>query len=79
MSSEPNKRFLKSSAGNVLLAVVLLVVFQVILHNDFWNWTDPKIYFGWLPSNVLYRIVMVGIVIPITMHIVTKISWPIPK
>lgn len=79
MSNEPNKKFLKSSAGNVVLALGLVLLFQIILHNDFWNWTDPKIYFGWLPSNLLYRIFIVGLVVPVTMHIVSKISWPTPK
>lgn len=75
-----NKDFLRSSSGNVVAAIISIIIIQFILHYDFWNWTNnPNFYFGWMTRELLYRVIVIIFGIPLVMTFIQKITWSVPK
>lgn len=57
------------------LVIWILVGALVILHQDFWLWHDSEIYFGFIPSGLLYHI-GVSIVASIVWLLACTTAWP---
>lgn len=77
--SKNKRNYFNSSSGSVVLALIALAVVQFGLHNDFWNWGEQNFYFGWVTGELLYRLLVTVLVIPLIHTIIQKISWPTPK
>lgn len=73
------KRVLFSSMGSFWFAVFVMLFVQFVLHNDFWNWGEQNIYFGWMPGEFLYRFLMTVVGVPVIHTVLQKITWPVPK
>ncbi len=71
------KGYFKSSKGSLVLSLIITVI-AMILHLDVWNWGKGVFYFGWIPQEFLYRTILIGVIVPLTSYIVTRISWPVP-
>ncbi len=56
---------------------VFIVVFIVlaILHQDFWNWDNPKLVFGFMPIGLAYH-ALYSLVAVAFWAIVMKFAWP---
>lgn len=35
--------------------VYVLIALLFVLHQDFWFWDDPRLYFGFMPVGLLYH------------------------
>jgi len=53
----------------------LLVVAVYVLHQDFWNWHDKTLVFGFLPIGLAYHAVYC-VAASITLAILVKFAWP---
>jgi hypothetical protein len=56
-----------------LLAAVVTAV--LILHQDWWLWTDKTLVFGFLPSGLAYHAVYC-LVATATMWLLVRYAWP---
>ena len=56
-------------------ALALLVVVVIALHQDFWNWTDKTLVFGFLPIGLVYH-ACYAVAAAITMAILVRFAWP---
>lgn len=56
----------------LLTAWVILVL---ILHQDFWNWTNKTLVFGLLPAGLAYH-AGYSITAALTMAILVRFVWP---
>jgi len=57
------------------LLLVLLVVGVYVLHQDFWNWTNKELVFGFLPVGLAYH-AGYSVLAAITMALLVKFAWP---
>lgn len=55
--------------------LVLLVLGMVVLHQDFWQWTDKRLVFGFLPVGLAYHAAY-SIAAAILMALVVHFAWP---
>ncbi|GAB4466974.1 MAG: hypothetical protein OHK0029_38630 [Armatimonadaceae bacterium] len=55
--------------------IVALVVAVLLLHQDFWNWTDKTLIFGVLPVGLAYH-AGYSILASVTMALLVKFLWP---
>jgi len=53
------------------LGVILLIV----LRQDFWNWDDNSLYFGFLPVGLAYQM-LISIGATILPALACKYAWP---
>lgn len=56
----------------LLTAVVVAVL---ILHQDFWLWTDKTLVFGFLPIGLAYHAAY-SLVAAFTMWLLVRFAWP---
>lgn len=56
----------------LLTAVVVAVL---ILHQDFWLWTDKTLVFGFLPIGLAYH-ALYSLVAALTMWLLVRYAWP---
>lgn len=56
-----------------LLTTVVVVV--LVLHQDFWLWTDKTLVFGFLPIGLAYHAVY-ALVAALTMWLLVRFAWP---
>ncbi len=54
-------------------AVVFIVL--AILHQDFWNWADTSLVFGFVPVGLAYH-AGYSIAAAIFWFLVSKFAWP---
>ncbi|PQO43133.1 DUF3311 domain-containing protein [Blastopirellula marina] len=52
-----------------------LVVVLIILHQDFWNWDNADLVFGFLPVTLLYQ-VCISLGAGITWFLAVQFAWP---
>ncbi len=62
-------KFLKSALLTLLVAVVY------VLHQDFWNWKQATLVFGFLPIGLAYHAAY-SVLAAITMAVLVKFAWP---
>ncbi len=57
--------------------LVFLIVFVVlaILHQDFWNWDNKNLVFGFMPVGLAYH-ALYSLVAASFWAIVMKVAWP---
>ncbi len=57
---------------------VFVVVFIVlaILHQDFWNWDNANLVFGFMPVGLAYH-ALYSIVAAVFWGLVVKFAWPV--
>jgi Protein of unknown function (DUF3311) len=53
----------------------LLIVAVYILHQDYWNWKNADLVFGFLPIGLAYH-VGYSVLAAIMMAILVKFAWP---
>jgi hypothetical protein len=58
---------------NWLLALMVLIV--ALLHQDFWQWTDKTLVFGFLPVGFAYHIAY-AFLAALTMWMLVCFAWP---
>lgn len=56
----------------LLTAVVVAVL---VLHQDFWLWTDKTLVFGFLPIGLAYHAAY-SLVAAFTMWLLVRFAWP---
>jgi hypothetical protein len=56
-------------------ALILLVIVVMLLHQDFWNWKDRTLVFGFLPVGLAYH-AGYAIVASLTMALLVRYLWP---
>jgi hypothetical protein len=56
-----------------LLALVVLIV--LLLHQDFWLWTNKTLVFGFLPIGLAYHIAY-SVLAALTMWLLVRLAWP---
>ena len=40
---------------NMKYVVALLIVLLLVLHQDYWNWSDATLWFGFLPHSLAWH------------------------
>jgi hypothetical protein len=55
--------------------IPLLIVLVMVLHQDFWNWTDKTLVFGFLPIGLAYH-AGYSLVAAATMALLVRFLWP---
>jgi hypothetical protein len=55
--------------------VFLLVLVVIILHQDFWFWTNKTLVFDFLPIGLVYH-GLYTVLAAVTMWILVKVAWP---
>ncbi|MCA9424429.1 MAG: hypothetical protein KC994_05115 [Candidatus Omnitrophica bacterium] len=56
-----------------LVAVAGIVLF--LLHQDFWNWNNRDLWFGFLPAGLGYHAIY-SVVAALFWYLVSKFAWP---
>jgi len=56
-----------------LLTTVVIVV--LLLHQDFWLWTNKTLVFGFLPIGLAYH-ALYSLVAAFTMWLLVRFAWP---
>lgn len=57
-----------------VIATVLIVAL-IALHQDFWNWTDKTLVFGFLPKGLAYHAGF-SLVASAAMALLVRFFWP---
>jgi hypothetical protein len=57
------------------LVIVLLATLLLILHQDYWFWTNKTLVFGILPIGLFWHI-CISIAAVLTWALATRIAWP---
>lgn len=52
-----------------------LIILLLIVRNDFWNWDDPTLVFGFLPVGLLYH-AGVSVAAAVLWYLATIFCWP---
>ncbi len=52
-----------------------LVVLLLVLHQDNWNWNNPKLVFGFVPIGLLYH-VAISLAAAAVWYLATLFAWP---
>ncbi len=52
-----------------------LVILLIILHQDFWYWTDDSVVFEFIPIGLFYH-AMISIGAGVTWYLATIYAWP---
>jgi len=55
--------------------LTLLVIVLYVLHQDFWNWSDRSLVFGFLPVGLAYHAVFC-IAAACMMALLVRFAWP---
>ncbi|MDA8745886.1 DUF3311 domain-containing protein [Rubripirellula amarantea] len=55
--------------------VWILIVALLILHQDFWYWTDGHLVFGFMPIGLFYH-ACISLAAGITWWMATEFCWP---
>lgn len=55
--------------------LALLVIFVYLIHQDYWNWHDKTLVFGFLPIGLAYH-ALYSVIAAIMMWILVKFAWP---
>jgi hypothetical protein len=58
---------------NALLVLMVLVVYA--LHQDFWNWTNKSLVFGFIPVGLAYHAAYAGLA-SCLMWVLVRTAWP---
>ncbi len=58
--------------STVVIGVVLLVL--IVLHQDFWNWDDATLVFGFMPIGLFYHAVY-SLVAAAFWGVVIMVEW----
>jgi len=56
-------------------ALTLFAITLYVLHQDYWNWTDKTLLFGFLPMGLAYHAVF-SIACAVMMLLLVKFAWP---
>ena len=52
-----------------------LVVVLLILHYDFWFWSDRSVVFGFMPVGLFYQ-ALISVLAGVSWALVVKYGWP---
>ena len=55
--------------------VYSLVVILAVLHQDFWNWDNASLVFGFLPVGLAYH-ALFSVLAAIVWAMAVKFAWP---
>ena len=53
----------------------LWIVILLVLHQDFWLWTNKTLVLGFLPIGLVYHAAY-AVVASLTMWMLVKVAWP---
>ncbi|HVK02071.1 MAG TPA: hypothetical protein VM490_01215 [Armatimonadaceae bacterium] len=57
------------------VALTLLVIGVLLLHQDTWNWTNKNLVFGFLPAGLAYH-AFFSLLAAATMAVLVHFLWP---
>jgi len=57
------------------LLLFLMVVLVYVLHQDYWNWKNAELIFGFLPMGLAYHAGF-SILASIMMAVLVAVAWP---
>ena len=62
---------------HVMNKLVILIIFLVlvVLHQDFWNWDNASLVFGFMPVGLFYH-ACYSLVAALFWGLVMKFAWP---
>ena len=55
--------------------VYVLIALMFVLHQDFWFWDNPRLYFGFMPVGLLYHAVY-SVVAALVWALAILFLWP---
>lgn len=57
------------------ILLFLLIVAVYVLHQDYWNWKDADLLFGFVPVGLAYH-AGYSVLAAIMMAVLVKFAWP---
>ncbi|MFK8114088.1 MAG: hypothetical protein AB8B91_17935 [Rubripirellula sp.] len=57
------------------VAIWICVGLLLVLHQDYWQWDNATLDFGFLPRTMTYQIVL-SVLAAVTWWLATCFSWP---
>ena len=57
------------------IALTVLVIIVLLLHQDTWNWTNKTLVFGFLPVGLAYH-AFFSLLAAATMAVLVHFLWP---
>ena len=55
--------------------VILVFLVLLVLHQDFWNWDNANLVFGFMPVGLFYH-ACYSLVAALFWGLVMKVAWP---
>ena len=68
-------RLASKSGKDMRYVIWLLVLVLVVLHQDFWNWTNDTLVFGFIPIGLFYHACM-SIAAGVVWYFACQFAWP---
>ena len=53
----------------------ILVAILIVAHQDFWNWNDSTLVFGFIPIGLAYHMV-ISMAAGIVWFLMCNLAWP---
>jgi hypothetical protein len=63
----------KGRTGRLIVLVAFVVLF--IVHQDQWFWTDDRLWFGFMPTGLLYH-ALYSVAAAVLWWLAAKFAWP---
>lgn len=70
-----NSRFLSMQRQTSLVPVLLVSAILLVLHQDYWLWSNSTLVFGFLPAGLFWHL-GVSLVAVISWGMVSQFYWP---
>lgn len=58
------------------LTPLMLVLVLIVLHQDYWNWSNARLVGGFLPMGLFYHL-LISIAAAVVWYLATAHCWPI--
>lgn len=55
--------------------VIAIFIVLAVLHQDFWNWDNKSLWFGFLPAGLGYHAAY-SVVVAVFWFLVSRFAWP---
>ena len=56
--------------------IPILILALLVLHQDYWNWDNARLWFGFLPQSLAWHVV-VSLLAACTWWVTVQFCWPV--
>lgn len=55
--------------------LIILVIALLVAHQDYWNWNDATLVWGWLPLGLFYHL-CISLAAGLVWFLAVTFAWP---